>query len=124
MGIAQIAGHLFRLHHGRAPFRERSFFRRFRSKPLQLLDRVAKKISLALRPLDFGTQRPHFVFACAPRLPPPFDLVGLAFKTAECVEQAAMRRHVHEGALVVLAVDLDQGRAQRLEKSGRLPADR
>ena len=113
MRIAQVARHLLRLHHGGAPFCERGFFRGLRSKLLQFVDRVAKKIGLALRPLDLGAQRRHLAFARTQRLPQAFDLTGLALEAAEGIEQAAMRRRIHERALVVLAVDLDQRRAQR-----------
>ena len=93
--------------------------RRLRREPLQLLDRVAQTIGLALRALDLGAMRRHLAFARAPLLPQPLDLAGLALEPAEGIEQAAMRRHVDQRALVVLAVDLDQRRAERLAAPAR-----
>jgi hypothetical protein len=115
VGIAQVAGHLLRLHHAGALVGKRRFFRRFRSEALELLDRVAKKLGFALRPLDLGAVARHLVLACPPCVPKPLDLIRLAFEGAEGIEQPAVRRHVHQRTLVVLAVDFDQCRAQRLE---------
>ncbi len=124
MGVAQIAGHLLRLHHDGALLGQHGFLGRLGREPRQLLDRVAEKIGLALRPLDLGAVGRDLALARAPLLPEPLDLGRLALEPAEGIEQPAVRRHVDQRALVVLAVDLDQRRAQRLSGSARSPADR
>ena len=114
-GIAQVAGNLLRLHHDGALVGEHGFFRRLGSKPLELLDRVAEKIRLALRPLDLGAMGRHRARPRTPLVPKLLDLRGLAVEDSKGVEQAAVRRGIHQRALVMLAVDLDQRHAQRFQ---------
>ena len=76
---------------------------------------MAQKIGLALRPLHLRAMHRHRAGARAPFVPQPLDLSCLAVQAGEGIEQAAVRRRIHERALVVLAMDLDQGRAQCLE---------
>src|SRR5438552_2788746 len=107
-GIAQVAGNLLRLHHDGALVGKDGFLRRLGSKPLELLDRVAEKICLALRSLDLGAMGRHRARPRTPLVPKPLDLRGLAVEGSKGVEQAAVRRGIHQRALVMLAVDLDQ----------------
>ena len=81
---------------------------------VELLDRVAQPVGLALRPLDLGAMggdarlRARGAASHSAR-----HRRGLAVERAERVEQPAMGRDVDQRALVVLAVDLDQRRAER-----------
>ena len=124
MGVAQVARHLLGRHHGGAPLGERGLLRRLRRQPRELLDRMAQPVGLALRPLDLGAMRGDLGFARAALVPPARHLLGLAVERAEGVEQPAMGRDVDQRALVVLAVDLDQRRADELHASARSPAGR
>ena len=75
----------------------------------EFVDRVAQPLGLALRALDLGAMRRHL--ALAPRAAPPTVVRPRAASRVEAakgVEQAAVGRGVHQRALVVLAVDLDQ----------------
>jgi len=114
--VAQIGGHLLRLHHAGAFLRQRGFLRRRGREPRQLLDRVAQKIGLALRPRDLGAMGFDLGRARLPRFPQPCNLGGVRLEAAEGIEQAAMGRHIHQRALVVLTVDLDQRRTQRFQR--------
>ena len=87
----------------------------------ELLDRVAQPFGLAARALDLGAMRRDRGLARAPLVPQPRHLGGVVLDAAIGVEQRAMGRRIDEGALVVLAVNLDQGRAERAQ---HLHADR
>src|SRR5262249_315875 len=50
-----------------------------------------------------------------PLVPKTLDLIGFAVEGSKGIEQAAVRRGIHQRALVVLPVDLDQRRAQRFQ---------
>jgi hypothetical protein len=95
MGIAQIGGNLFRLHHEGTPLRQRSFFPRLRIQPRELLDRMAQPIGLALCPLDFVAVTGELLLAGAALLPKPFDLRRFVLQPPERVKQPAMGRYLH-----------------------------
>ena len=118
---AQILGDLFRLHHGGAPFGERRLLAGFRRETAELLDGVAQPFRLAARALDLGAMMGDGLLARAPLVPQPCHVGGVAFDAAIGVEQSAMGRRVDKGALVVLAVDFHQRRAERAQ---HLDADR
>ena len=69
MRIAQVFGHLFRLHHRGPPFRERGLLARLRRKLIELVDRVAQPIALAFGTLDLGTMGIGRGLRFAPRFP-------------------------------------------------------
>ena len=86
------------------------------TEPSQLLDRVAQPVGLALRALDVGAVRGQLLLARAAILPQPRHRRRLAIEVAKGIEQPAMGRGVDQRAVVVLAVDLDQRRAERPQR--------
>ena len=121
MRFADVACGLFRLHHHGALVGERSLFRRDRCQSLEFLHGVPEKIGFPLRALDFGAMRRDLASANTALMPKPGNLLCLRFESAKRIEQAPMRGRIHQRALVVLAMDLDQGYSQRLQ---RLRAER
>ena len=123
MRVAQIAGDLFRLHHGGAPRRPaRSPRRPAGASLLQFLDGMAQPVGLALRALDLGAMAATAASCARRRASHSASTAGgVAVQPAEGIEQAAMRRGVDQRAVVMLAVDFDQRRAEALQ---HLHADR
>ena len=111
----QILGDFFGLHHGGAPLGERGLLAGLRAKPAELVDRMAKPLGFAAGALDLGAMRLHRGLARAPLVPKAPDLGGVVLDAAKRVEQRAMGRRLDEGAVVVLAVDLHQSRAERAQ---------
>ena len=114
--VAQVLGHLVDLHHGGALLGERGLLAGLRLQPAR-----------ARRPRG-ADNRPRAAPARpardAPRPPPRrrgarvharCDRRGIVLQTRIGIEQAPVRRHVDQRALVVLAVDFHQRRAERLE---------
>ena len=114
MGVAQVLGHLLGLHHDGAALGERGLLARLRGKRAEFLDRMAQPVALALGALDLGAVGVGRLRCRAPRLPQRCDLGGVGLQRAEGVEQTAVGGGVDQRALVVLAVDLDQRRAELL----------
>ena len=115
MRQAQVLGHLFRLHHRRAPLRKRGLLALLRRETAELFDRMAEPFRLAAGALDVGAMRRDRGFARAPLLPQAPNLGGGGLEPAEGVEQRAVRSRLDEGALVVLPVDFHQRRAERAQ---------
>ncbi len=88
---------------------------RLRRELVQFLDRVAQPVGLAQRPLHIGAMLA--TAACARRAArsTATDLVSFILEPAEGIEQPAMRRRIHQRAVVMLAVDLHQRRAEALQ---------
>ena len=124
MRLAQILGDLLARHHRRAPLGKRGLLGRLRRQLFQFLDGVAQPVGLALRTLDLGAMRLDRLLRLAPRRPQRLHLRGLAIESAEGVEQPPVRRGIDQGALVVLAVNFHQQRAELLAAPARSPADR
>ena len=114
VSFAQILGDLFRLHHDGAARGERGLFARFGLELVEFVDGVAQPVAFAFGPLDLGAVAVGFFLRGAARLPQAGDFRGVAFERTEGVEQAAMRGGVDQCAVVMLAVNLDQHRAQLL----------
>ncbi len=76
---------------------------------------MAQPVGLTPGARDLGAVGRNLLLACAPRLPELFDFPRRALEAAEGIEQPAVGRHVDQRALVVLAVNLDQRGAQRLQ---------
>ena len=112
---AQILGDFFRLHHRRAPIGKRGLLARLRRKARQLLDRMPQPVGLALCAFDLGAVACDRVFGRALRAPGLRYIRRLAFKPAIGVEQQAMGGRINQRAGVVLAVDLDERRAEALQ---------
>ena len=114
MGVAQILGHLFGLHHDGAPLGERRLLAGLRAQSIEFLDGMAQPVAFALGARDLFAVGAGCFFRGAARLPQRGDPGGIGFQAAEGVEQAAVGAGVDQRALVVLAVDLDQRLAQLL----------
>ena len=114
MGVAQVLGHLFGLHHAGAAPGERGFLAGLGAELAEFLDRVTQPVAFPLGALDFGAMGIGRGLRFAARLPKLFDLGGVGFERAKSVEQAAVGGGVDQSALVVLAVDLDQRGAKFL----------
>ena len=85
-----------------------------RREPRQFLDRMAQPVGLALRALDLGAMRSRPRLRASRRsVHSRADLGGVALEPAEGIEQRAVGRRIDQRALVVLAVDFDQRRAER-----------
>ena len=125
VGVAQVARDLLDRHHGGAALGQRGLLVALRRQPRELLDRVAQPVGLALRALDLGAVGRKLALARAAHLPQPLHRAGVGFERAEGVEQPAMGGDVDQRALVVLAVDLDQRGAERLQglRAHRLVVD-
>ena len=121
VGIAQVARDLLGLHHAGAPVGERGLLAGLGLELAELVDRVAQPVGLARRALDVGAMLRDRVLGLAPRGPKPFDRRRIVLQPPIGVEQMAVGAGIDQRAGVVLAVDLDQRRAQRLQ---RLHADR
>ena len=119
--LAQIARDLLALHHLGAALRQRGFFARLRGELGEFLDRVTQPVGLARRTLDIGAMVAHRGFGLAAGVPQPLDRGGVLLQARIGIEQAAMRRRIHQRARIMLAVDLDQRGAEILQ---RLHADR
>ncbi len=115
MGVAEIAGDLLGLHHGGAAVGQRGFLAGLGLELAEFLDRVTQPIGLAGRALDIGAVLRDRILGLAAGIPKIFDGSGVLFQPAVGVEQAAMGRGIDQRAGIVLAVDLDQRRAQRLQ---------
>ena len=83
-----------------------------RGELLQFVGGMAQPIGLAQRTLDLRAMSGDSFLRMPPVVPQSLDAGRLAFQPAESVEQPAMRRHVHQRAIIVLTVDLHQQRAQ------------
>ena len=77
---------------------------------------MAQPIGFARRPLDLGAMPGNGLLGLAPRRPELFNRGSIVLKPAIGVEQTAMGRGIDQRARVVLAVDLDQRRAERLQR--------
>ncbi len=111
----QILGGFFGLHHGGAALGERGLLAGLRAEPAELVDRMAKPLRFAAGALDLGAMRLHRGLARAPLVPKTPDLGGVVLDAAIGVEQRAMGRRLDESAVVVLAVDFHQSRAERAQ---------
>ena len=91
----------------------------------EFLDRVAQPVGFALGALDLGAMRVGRGFArrAAPPTARPTSAAS-ASEPAVGIEQAAMGAGIDQRAVVVLAVDLDQRRAELLAAPARSPAGR
>ncbi len=120
-GFAQILRDLFRLHHAGAAAGEHGLLAGLRRKLGKLLGGMAQPVGLALGPLDLGAMAGDLLLGGAAQRPQPCHLRGLGIEPAIGIEQAAVGRDLGERAVVMLAVDFDEGRAdgaQRLHSHG------
>ena len=76
---------------------------------------MAQPVRLARGALDVGAMLRHRFLGVAPRSPELLDRGRVVFQPAIGVEQTAVRRGVDQRAGIVLAVDLHQRRAERLQ---------
>src|SRR5271169_2066716 len=110
MGGAQILPDFFRLHHGGATVGKRGFLALLRSKAAEFLDGVAKPFGLPRRALDGRAMLRDGGLAHPALGPKPRDLGSVFIGSAKGIEQRAVRRRIDESAVVMLAVNLHQGR--------------
>ena len=115
MGVVQIARDFFRLHHRGAALRQTRFLAGLGHERAQLLDCVPQKFGLAAGLLDARPVRRDILARGAPGFPGRGQHIGLRLEPAIGVEQPAMAGGVDQRPLVVLAVNLDEGRAEALE---------
>ena len=114
-GLAQILGDLFRLHHAGATAGERGLLARLGRKIGQFLGGMTQPVGFTPRPLHLGAVARDLLVGGAAHRPQPRHLDGIEFKAAIGVEQPAMGCGVDQSAVVVLAVNLDEGRADRAQ---------
>ena len=113
--LAQIGGDLLALHHRGAAFGQRGLLAVLRRELLQFVGGVAQIVGLAGGALHAGAMLVEHAVGGAPRLPQLLQRRDILFEAGERVEQPAMGRGIDQRALVVLAVDFDQRRADRLQ---------
>ncbi len=113
--LAQIGGDLLALHHGGAALGERGLLAVFGRKLLQFVGGMAQIIGLARRALHVGAMGVEHAVGGAPRLPQRFQRGDILLEPGKGIEQAAVGGGIDQRALVMLAVDLDQRRADRLQ---------
>ena len=113
--LAQVAGDLLALHHGGAAFGERGLLAVLRLQRLQFVGGVAQIVRLARGAFHAGAMLVERGVGGAPRLPQRFQRRDLLLQPGKGVEQLPVRRGIDQRALVMLAVDLDQRRADRLQ---------
>jgi hypothetical protein len=121
MGRTQIVGDLLGLHHRGAAFGECCLLAGLRRQPAEFIDGVAQPFRLAVGALHLCLVALHGCFALPPLRPQIGNVRRVRFKAAIGVEQRPVRRGLHEGALVMLTMDLDQRGAERPQD---LDADR
>ena len=119
--LAQVGGDLLALHHGGATGGQRGLLAILGRELLQFVGGVAEVIGFARGALHAGAMLLQRGVGGAAGVPERFDRRDVLFETGEGVEQAAVGGGIDQRALVVLAVDLDQGGTDRLQ---RLHADR
>ena len=113
--LAQVAGDLLALHHGGAAFGQRGFLAVLWPQRLQFVGGVAQIIRLAGRALHAGAMLVERGVGGAPRIPERFQRRDVLLEPGEGVEQLPVGRGIDQRALVMLAVDFDQRRADRLQ---------
>ena len=118
---AQILRDFFRLHHAGAAFGKRRLLAGFGLQPAEFVDGVAQPFGLACGPLDGGAVIGHRDLARAALAPQRRHFGGLVLDAPIGIEQGAMGRGIDEGAVVMLAVDFNERRAERAQ---HLHADR
>ena len=119
--LAQIGGDLLALHHDGAASGQRGLLAVLWRELFQFIGGMAQIIRLARGALHAGAMLVERGCGGAPRLPQRFERGDVLFQPGKGVEQAAMRGGIDQRALVMLAVDLDQRRADGFQ---RLHADR
>ena len=115
MGVAQILRHLVDLHHRGALCGECGLLPGLGPELGQLVDRVTQIVGFAPRLRDARAMFRHCVLGGAARRPQPQHCDRIRLETPIGVEQLPMRRNIDHGAIVMLAVDLDQRAAERAQ---------
>ncbi len=77
---------------------------------------MAQIVRLAGGALHAGAMFVERVVGGAPRIPQQFQRGDVLLEAGEGVEQSPVGRGIDQRALVMLAVDLDQRRADRLQR--------
>ncbi len=112
--LAQIRRDLLALHHAGAAFGELRLLTLLRIELLQLIGGVAQIIGIAGGALHIDAMGLQRRIGGLAGLPEGLQRGDVLVQPSESVEQPAMRGGIHEGALIVLAMDLDQSGADRL----------
>ena len=111
MGVDQVARDLLRLHHRLAGRGERVLLARLRRELAELLDGMAQEIGLLARRFHPQALRLQGLARPLQDLARLGDGQGLRLEPAEAVEDGAVLGRVGQGAVVMLAVNLDDRRA-------------
>ena len=125
MRLADVGGDLLGLHHRGAALGERLLLAGPDSELGQLLMGVGGEIGLGLRGGDPGALVGQLRLDCLHGGIGRLGRLGLRLQTAVSVDEHSMARCLHQGAVVVLAVDLDQtvGDRARHLRADRLIVD-
>src|SRR4051794_3529235 len=115
MGVAQILRHFVDRHHGGALFGKRAFLAGLRLEPRQLIHRMAQPVRFAPRLFDARAMDRHRLLGGAPRRPCPVDCRGILLEPRIGIEQPPVCRDIDKRAFIMLAMDLDERAAQRLQ---------
>jgi hypothetical protein len=113
--LAQVAGDLLALHHDGAASGERRLLTVLRLQRFEFVGGVAQIIRLSRGALHAGAVGVERLIRGAPRLPQRFDGRDFFLQPGKGVEQLPVRRGVDQRTLVMLAMDLDQRGAYRLQ---------
>ena len=107
----ELGGDLLRVHHGLARLGQTLFLALFRRQLFQFVQRVAQIIRILTRLRQRRLALRQIALARAPGIPGPAHGFGVRTQTAIAVQQLPMCRGVRHRAIIVLAVNLDQHRA-------------
>ena len=108
MRVAQILRDLLERHHAGALVGERGFLSGFRFELGQFIHRVTQVVRLAARLLDARTVHRHGVFGRTARRPRARYRRRVILQPRIGIQKPAVRRHIDQRALVVLAVYFHQ----------------
>ena len=113
--LAQIRRDLLALHHRRTPFGKHGLLAVLRRQRLQFLGCMAQIVRLARGAFHAGAVFGERCVGGAPRVPQLLQRCDVLLEPREGVEQAAVGRGIDQRALVMLAVNFHQRRADRFQ---------
>ena len=124
VGLGDVAGDLFRPHQALSEIGELILLAGLWRQPCEFVDRCAEIARLGFGRRDPLAEVGHRSLGVAPGLIGFADRGGLAFETAESIEQRPVGAGVDHGAVVMLAVNLDQHSRRLRGAASPRPADR
>ena len=113
--LAQIGRDLLALHHRGAAFGQRGFLAVLWRQLLQFVRGMAQIVRLAGGALHAGAMLVERGVGGAPRIPQRLQRRDILLEAGKGIEQPPVGRGIDQRALVMLAVNFDQRRADRFQ---------